>query len=147
MGCALGFALGVAERIPDRDVICLLGDGELLMSAGSLWSLAGLAPSNLLAVVLDNGTYAITGGQPTVTDARFAGVATALDSLESAAASTPAELGARVTDTPRPGLIHVRVTFDGPPGPDPFVNPDWVLTRFAAACGVPARADSGHSAA
>lgn len=145
MGCTLGFALGVAERAPDREVVCLLGDGELLMSAGSLWSLAGLAPRNLLAVVFDNSTYAITGEQPTVSEGRFAEVAGALESLESAAASTEADLAARVADLPRPGLIHARVTFDGPPGPDPFVNPDWVLSRFAGACGVPDRPDSGNS--
>lgn len=142
MGCALGFALGVAEHSAERDVICLLGDGELLMSAGSLWSLAGLAPPNLLAIVLDNSAYAITGGQLTVTDGRFARAAAALDSLASAEASTPTDTSARVADTPRPGLIQANVTLDGPPAPDPFVNPDWVLTRFEAACGVPARPDS-----
>ena len=44
MGTALAAALGVAEKRPDRDVVCLLGDGEALMGAGSFWSLAGHRP-------------------------------------------------------------------------------------------------------
>src|SRR5213592_524669 len=61
MGSALSVALGVAEKRPERVVVALLGDGETLMGAGSLWSLAGLAPPNLLAVVLADGHYSITG--------------------------------------------------------------------------------------
>src|ERR1700722_20354768 len=68
MGSALAVALGVADRCPDRSVIGLIGDGDLLMGVGSLWSMAGLAPANLLVVVLVNGLYGITGGQPLITE-------------------------------------------------------------------------------
>ena len=64
MGTALAVALGVAEKRPARDVIALLGDGEAAMGAGSFWSLAGIAPANLLAIVLVDGHYTITGDQP-----------------------------------------------------------------------------------
>ena len=64
MGTALIAAVGVAEKQPGRRVVCLLGDGETLMGAGSLWSFAGIRPTNLLAVVLADGHYTITGGQP-----------------------------------------------------------------------------------
>ncbi|MGH3402216.1 MAG: thiamine pyrophosphate-dependent enzyme [Streptosporangiaceae bacterium] len=33
MGSALAAAMGVAEAVPDRLVVALLGDGELLMGA------------------------------------------------------------------------------------------------------------------
>ncbi|HZC31084.1 MAG TPA: thiamine pyrophosphate-dependent enzyme, partial [Gaiellaceae bacterium] len=66
MGCGLATALGVAECCPERSVIGVIGDGDLLMGAGSLWSFSGLAPGNLLALVLDDGRYSITGGQPVV---------------------------------------------------------------------------------
>ena len=64
MGTALATAIGVAEKRPEREVVAILGDGEALMGAGSFWSLAGVAPDNLLAVVLIDGHYTITGGQP-----------------------------------------------------------------------------------
>ncbi|MEZ5101093.1 MAG: thiamine pyrophosphate-dependent enzyme [Thermoleophilia bacterium] len=70
MGSALAVALGLAERRPDVPVVALLGDGELLMGATSLWSLAGLAPANLPVVVLDDGRYSITGGQGSSTRSR-----------------------------------------------------------------------------
>jgi thiamine pyrophosphate-dependent acetolactate synthase large subunit-like protein len=48
MGTAPAAAIGVAEKRSARDVVALLGDGEALMGAGSFWSLAGIAPPNLL---------------------------------------------------------------------------------------------------
>ncbi len=57
-------ALGVALARPDRRVIVWDGDGCLLMNLGSLVTIAGKAPRNLYHIVLDNGVYAMTGGQP-----------------------------------------------------------------------------------
>ena len=57
-------ALGVALARPDRRVIVWDGDGCLLMNLGTLVTIAGQAPSNLYHIVLDNGMYAMTGGQP-----------------------------------------------------------------------------------
>jgi phosphonopyruvate decarboxylase len=57
-------ALGVALARPDRRVIVWDGDGCLLMNLGSLVTIAGAAPANLYHIVLDNGMYAMTGGQP-----------------------------------------------------------------------------------
>ena len=78
MGTALAAALGVADKRPERAVVALLGDGETLMGASALWSLAGLAPRNLLAVVLVDGHYTITGGQPLGVPDAFGAVAAAL---------------------------------------------------------------------
>ena len=57
-------ALGVALARPDRRVIVWDGDGCLLMNLGSLVTIAGAAPANLYHIILDNGMYAMTGGQP-----------------------------------------------------------------------------------
>ena len=57
-------ALGVALAQPDRRVILWDGDGSLLMNLGSLVTVGGMAPPNLYHIVLDNGIYAMTGGQP-----------------------------------------------------------------------------------
>jgi sulfopyruvate decarboxylase subunit beta len=133
MGSGLPVALGVAEELPERDVVALLGDGELLMGVGSLWSLAGLAPGNLLVVVLADGAYSITGGQALVAETRFAEVAASLPCLTSATASTREDLARAAAETPRPALVCAQLAAQVWPGPSPFVEPAFVRTRFALA--------------
>ena len=59
--------LGLALSRPDRRVLVLTGDGEMLMGLGSLATVAALAPGNLAIAVLDNERYGETGMQPTHT--------------------------------------------------------------------------------
>jgi thiamine pyrophosphate-dependent acetolactate synthase large subunit-like protein len=134
MGAALAAALGVAEKRPERDVVALLGDGEVLMGASSLWSLAGLAPANLLAVVLVDGHYTITGGQPLGVPDAFGAVAAALG-LATATARTADEIARGVRELPRPALLEVRYDERDWPGPSPFVDPPVVRWRFEDAAG------------
>jgi thiamine pyrophosphate-dependent acetolactate synthase large subunit-like protein len=65
MGLAFPIALGVALAQPKRRVFALEGDGSLLMQMGCLSTIAALKPNNLCMIVMDNGSYQITGGQPT----------------------------------------------------------------------------------
>lgn len=67
MGCAAGMGLGVALNT-DKPVVVVDGDGALLMKMGTLATIGAYAPENLVHLVLDNGTYDSTGGQPTVSD-------------------------------------------------------------------------------
>jgi len=67
MGLAIPIALGLAIAQPQRKVIALEGDGSLLMQLGALGTVASVQPKNLLIVVWDNGSYQITGSQPTLT--------------------------------------------------------------------------------
>src|SRR5258708_30518949 len=75
-GPALGLGLALAH--PERGVIVLNGDGSMLMNLGSLVTLAN-QPANLYLVIIDNGLYEVTGGQPTAGTghADFAGLARA----------------------------------------------------------------------
>jgi thiamine pyrophosphate-dependent acetolactate synthase large subunit-like protein len=132
MGSAVAVALGVADRCPDRSVIGLIGDGELLMGAGSLWSFAGMAPRNLLLVVLANGIYGITGRQELISDGHAAAVADALPPLHAAPADEPGELGRLVRQLQRPALIEARVTQPSWDLPSPFVDPTLTRDRFLA---------------
>jgi thiamine pyrophosphate-dependent acetolactate synthase large subunit-like protein len=59
--------LGIALARPDVRVVCLDGDGSLLMNLGILCTVANQAPRNLSLVVWDNEVHATTGGQPTAT--------------------------------------------------------------------------------
>ena len=63
MGQVASIALGLAMTRPER-VVALDGDGNLLMGFGGLALVGGLKPPNLYHLVLDNGCYATTGGQP-----------------------------------------------------------------------------------
>ena len=132
MGCGLAVALGVADARPDREVVAVLGDGDLIMGAGALWSLSGLHPGNLVVLVLDDGRYSITGGQHVVAPETTAAVAGALPGVGSAPAASGAEVAAAVASLPRPVVVLARIDEPEWPGPSPFVDPPLVLRRFAA---------------
>lgn len=130
MGSALAAALGIASARPDRNVLAVVGDGELLMGASSLWTLAGLRPANLVVLVLDNGRYEITGGQELIAPTRFAEVARALRAADAGVAGSPAETTQSVAALGRPAIVVATVTDPAWPGPSPFVDPFLVRTRF-----------------
>ena len=67
MGGASSMGLGLAIARPERRVLVLTADGEMLMGMGSLATVAALAPGNLAIAVLDNERYGETGMQPTHT--------------------------------------------------------------------------------
>ncbi|SEJ78121.1 Thiamine pyrophosphate enzyme, C-terminal TPP binding domain [Arthrobacter sp. yr096] len=67
MGGAAMCALGIALAQPERRVVCVAGDGEMLMAMGSLATVAVQKPDNLTIVVVDNGHYGETGMQLTHT--------------------------------------------------------------------------------
>jgi thiamine pyrophosphate-dependent acetolactate synthase large subunit-like protein len=75
-GPALGLGLALAQ--PRQSVVVVSGDGSLLMNLGCLVTLAN-HPANLFLVIVDNGVYEVTGGQPTAGAGRidFAGLARA----------------------------------------------------------------------
>ncbi len=66
MGHASQIAAGIALEKPDRQVLCLDGDGAALMHMGGLGILASLNLPNYKHVVLNNGAHDSVGGQPTV---------------------------------------------------------------------------------
>ena len=119
MGLAVPIALGVALAQPKRRAIALEGDGSLLMQLGSLGTIATLAPRNLVIIVMDNGSYQITGAQKTATSfktdipamARGAGLAQASWAADEADYE---QLVARALAEDGPWLIAARI--DGEPG-------------------------------
>ncbi|MFQ5959000.1 MAG: thiamine pyrophosphate-dependent enzyme, partial [Alphaproteobacteria bacterium] len=67
MGGAVMMGLGLALARPERRVLVITGDGEMLMGLGGLATVAAQAPRNLAVVVLDNERYGETGMQATHT--------------------------------------------------------------------------------
>jgi len=66
MGHSSQIALGVALGQPGRHVVCLDGDGAMMMHLGALTTVGSLAPKNFTHVLLNNGAHDSVGGQPTV---------------------------------------------------------------------------------
>lgn len=64
MGHGPSLGLGLALANPKRGVIVVNGDGSTLMSLGSLVTLAQ-NPAEVFLIIMDNGLYEVTGGQPT----------------------------------------------------------------------------------
>jgi phosphonopyruvate decarboxylase len=63
MGAACMMGLGLALARPDKRVLVVTGDGELLMNVGALATIAVMHPANLAILCVDNGHYGETGWQ------------------------------------------------------------------------------------
>lgn len=64
MGHASAIALGIAMVKPSRQIVCLDGDGALLMHTGSMPTIAQVHAPNLKHVLLNNGVHDSVGAQP-----------------------------------------------------------------------------------
>ena len=114
MGHAADLALGIAIARPERRVICLNGDGSMLMCLGTLATAVAAAAGNFILVVSDNGEFEITGHQPVAAAGRldYAGLAKAagfrqvlrLDDARAWAEAVPDILGST-----GPTFVHVHV--------------------------------------
>jgi len=67
MGSAAMIGLGLALAQPERRVLVLTGDGELLMALGALATIAAERAQNLALLVLDNEAFGETGRQAGLT--------------------------------------------------------------------------------
>jgi thiamine pyrophosphate-dependent acetolactate synthase large subunit-like protein len=70
MGAPVGMGLGLALAQPGKRVLVITGDGDMLMSMGSLATVAAQGPENLAICVLDNEKFGETGNQATHTSPR-----------------------------------------------------------------------------
>jgi thiamine pyrophosphate-dependent acetolactate synthase large subunit-like protein len=140
MGLAVPIALGVAIAQPQRRVVALEGDGSILMQLGCLATVANRKQTNLLIVILDNGAYQITGGQPTATGqgadivaiARGAGLA---QSAWAADETHYEEMVAQALAEPGPWLIAVRTDMQKP-AIQTTRDPAQIRDRFMRGLGV-----------
>jgi thiamine pyrophosphate-dependent acetolactate synthase large subunit-like protein len=63
MGAPCMMGLGLALARPDKRVLVVTGDGDLLMNVGALAAIAAINPGNLAILCVDNGHYGETGWQ------------------------------------------------------------------------------------
>ena len=114
MGQCSSIGLGIALARPDVRVVCLDGDGSLLMNLGSLCTIATTAPPNLALVVWDNEVHMTTGGQPTATACRssLAGLARGAGIGKVLEPGDEAELGRaydRILGEDGPFVVNVKI--------------------------------------
>ncbi len=114
MGGAVTVGLGLSLARPERRVLVVTGDGEMLMGLGALASIAVQAPANLAIVVLDNERYGETGMQATHTagPTDLAAVAVGAGIPVVGNVSDGAELEAalpRIRSEPGPVFFNIKV--------------------------------------
>jgi len=142
MGSAVPIGLGVALAQPDRSVVVVTGDGELLMGLGSLATVGARGPGNLTVVVLDNGHYGETGMQESHTSrgtdlvavARGCGIEDAFRVTEQ---SQVRQLAERIGARSGPAFAQVLISADEPARALPPRDGVFVKNRFRAALGLP----------
>lgn len=139
MGMASSTGLGLALARPDRRVVVLDGDGAALMNLGAMVTIGARHPTNLLWVILENGAFLETGGQPIATHgtADLVGIARASGIRQAARATNPnalVELLEYNLVQPGPSLVVARVERDTVRDFPP-IDPIRIKNRFMDALG------------
>jgi thiamine pyrophosphate-dependent acetolactate synthase large subunit-like protein len=142
MGAAAMIGLGLALARPERRVLVVTGDGEMLMGLGALATIGVQQPPNLALAVFDNARYAETGMQASHTDAavvltgvaRACGIAAVFDIADEAAL---ADFARQVHRAERTLFARVAIHADEPPRVLPPRDGVLLKTRFRRATGVP----------
>lgn len=114
MGHTASIALGAALGNPEKQVVCIDGDGSALMHLGALPIIGDLAPKNLIHVLLNNAAHESVGGQPTVGGkVDFKAIALASGYKDYFVASDEAGIKSAwqaIQDQPGPVLFEIKIT-------------------------------------
>lgn len=140
MGSAITVGLGLANTQPDKSVVVITGDGELLMGLGALATVALQQPANLTIAVLDNGHFGETGMQVS-----HAGFGVALDQVASACGFSwtreirdmagVEDLRERIASRDGVKLATLKIKAENPPRVLPPRDGHYIKNRFRAALG------------
>ena len=141
MGSAALIGLGLALAQPQRRVLVVTGDGEMLMGLGGLATIGVQRPPNLSVAVFDNGHYGETGMQPSHTGAgvELVGVARACGIRETFDISDALGLhdfAGRVRKSATTLFARVAIRADEPPRVLPPRDGVELKNRFRRAIGV-----------
>ena len=120
MGGAAMVGLGLALAQPERRVLIITGDGEILMGLGALATIGVQQPPNLAVIVLDNEHYGETGMQVTHTrlGVDLAGMAKAAGFRAAGTIRDAAGVRAwvpRLCSEPGPVFADIKVTTERAP--------------------------------
>ncbi len=114
MGHASMIALGIAEKRPDKKIVCIDGDGAALMHMGALPFIASRAPKNFYHIVINNMAHESVGAMPTgCQQASFAGIAAAAGYRRANTLESPeavGQIGSLVKTEEGPVLLEIPVS-------------------------------------
>lgn len=139
MGHSHQIALGIALRKPDLQVLCIDGDGAVLMHMGGLAVVGQMRPRNLKHIVINNEAHDSVGGQPTASgNVDYVQLARAVGYERSARATVADELRNELGELVQsigPALLEVRVRRGaradlGRPRTTPSENKDSLMKRL-----------------
>ncbi len=135
MGNAAMIGLGLAIAQPNRRVVVVTGDGEILMGLTSFTTIGARRPANLAICVLDNERYTETGRQPTATGlgTDLAAVAAACGFPRTATIRTEADasgLGDLLLRATGPVMAVVKIVDESLPMAVPPRDGGYLKTRF-----------------
>ena len=138
MGGACMIGLGLALARPDRRVLVVTGDGELLMNVGALATIAVMNPANLAIVCVDNGHYGETGYQKSHTslgvDLEKIAAGSGIKATRTIASREEIPDGARlVREGNGTAFVVLKVKPDDPPSYKRNMDPGSCRTRFRGA--------------
>lgn len=116
MGHASMIAYGMAQADESRRIVCVDGDGAVMMHMGALAFLAKQAPKNLLHVVINNAAHESVGSMPTgFSGCTYAQIADACGYGNVYTAKTEEELREAILDAKRKqelSMVEVMVSLD-----------------------------------
>lgn len=114
MGHASMIALGIAEKRPDKKIVCIDGDGAALMHMGALPFIAARGPKNFYHIVINNMAHESVGAMPTgCQQTAFAGIAAAAGYRRANTLETPeavTQIGSLVKTEEGPVLLEIPVS-------------------------------------
>ncbi len=141
MGAAATVGLGLAMAQPDRRVLVVTGDGEMLMGLGALATIGVQRPPNLASAVFDNGHYGETGMQASHTEtavdltgvARWCGIAETFDIADQMGER---EYAGRIATAKQTLFARVAIQAEEQPRVLPPRDGAYLKNRFRAALGI-----------
>ena len=138
MGAAAMMGFGLALAKPDRRVLVVTGDGELLMNIGALATIAVANPPNLSIVCVDNGHYGETGYQKSHTslgvDLERMAIGAGIKATRTVTREEQIENASKVIrETNGTAFVCLRVKATNPPSYRRLLDPAACRIRFRAA--------------
>ncbi len=137
MGLPSAIGLGLSLARPDKKILVLAGDGNQLMSLGTLATIGKASPKNFTEVILDNECYETTGGQETASSTtEFSEIATSSGFNHAMHVASEERLRKAIHKFLKlegPNLIHAGMEKDEARPSRPEINPYETKIRFMKA--------------
>ncbi|MBD5469548.1 MAG: phosphonopyruvate decarboxylase [Lachnospiraceae bacterium] len=116
MGHASMIAYGMAQADASKQIICVDGDGAVMMHMGALAFLAKQSPENLLHIVINNAAHESVGSMPTgFSGQTYAQIAAACGYKNTCTVTTDEDLRIAILEAKKKrelSLIEVMVSLD-----------------------------------